>query len=494
MPLNNPLVSCIMPTRDRASFVARSLKYFQDQDYPNRELIIVYEKPGDLPASITGNIHNDTREPNDSGGRAGRIRLVKTVSGTSIGYKRNRACTEASGDIIIHWDDDDWMAPGWISCQASHLIHQQADITGLTTPYFCNAEQKRAWQYIYPVNEKPWVLGGSLCYTRSFWQRNPFQEINIGEDSGFVWSDVPKRIVPHQHTGLYVAMVHDRNTSPKFTFDPRWRPVPYEKIRALLPVEMTTPAAPDSLSTGPAIRQSDPDRWVSCVMPTYNRPHFVRQAILCFLRQSYERSELIVVDDGEPAIEDLCAGLFRVRYIRLNKRTTLGEKLNEGIRQAGGSIIQKWDDDDYYHPGFLEKSVNTLTSTPPGRNLVAWHRFPVLVLPSLKLHASGAGWAAGGTFCFYRRLWEDVPFRNAPSSVDSYFIEDSRPNIIRVDAPDLYMLVRHSQNTWNHLSDGSTKVNRYFDSRPPYSRSLEDIVEPVDLHFYHQLSAKESLS
>ncbi len=38
---DQPLVSCIMPTRDRRAFVPRAIAYFLRQDYANKELVIV---------------------------------------------------------------------------------------------------------------------------------------------------------------------------------------------------------------------------------------------------------------------------------------------------------------------------------------------------------------------------------------------------------------------------------------------------------------------
>ena len=36
-----PLVSCIMPTRNRKRFVLQSIEYFKRQDYAPRELVIL---------------------------------------------------------------------------------------------------------------------------------------------------------------------------------------------------------------------------------------------------------------------------------------------------------------------------------------------------------------------------------------------------------------------------------------------------------------------
>ena len=36
-----PLVSCVMPTANRRPYVAQAIRYFQRQDYPNKELVIL---------------------------------------------------------------------------------------------------------------------------------------------------------------------------------------------------------------------------------------------------------------------------------------------------------------------------------------------------------------------------------------------------------------------------------------------------------------------
>lgn len=228
---------------------------------------------------------------------------------------------------------------------------------------------------------------------------------------------------------------------------------------------------------------------ISCILPTRNRPAFVRQAIRCFLGQSYDLSELIVVDDGDQSVEHLCTGLYRVRYIRLDEPATLGNKLNIGIRHAEGAIIQKLDDDDYYHPSFLERAVAALPGANPARTLVAWDCFLILLAGEYQIRYSGHGWTAGGTFCFHRALWDRVAFRDAPRAVDTFFIEDHRPNIVRLCAPELYVLVRHGRNTWTRLSSGA-EVNAYFKRLPVYRKRIEECVEPLDAVFYRSLTTE----
>jgi glycosyltransferase involved in cell wall biosynthesis len=52
----------------------------------------------------------------------------------------------------------------------------------------------------------------------------------------------------------------------------------------------------------------------SCIMPTYNRRHFVPQAIKYFLRQDYPHKELIILDDGTDKIRDLVLDFPEMQY------------------------------------------------------------------------------------------------------------------------------------------------------------------------------------
>lgn len=224
----------------------------------------------------------------------------------------------------------------------------------------------------------------------------------------------------------------------------------------------------------------------SCILATRNRPQFFQQAIRCFLRQTYQPSELIVVDDGEEGVASLCRGLERVRYVRLNQPTPTGAKLNIGIRHAQGTILQKLDDDDYYHPDFLRLAVTQLPAENRANCLVAWDCFLILLAGEKQVRFSGHGWKAGGSLCFSRKLWERINFREVPSAVDSWFLRDHRPQIVPVCAAEHYLVIRHGRNTWTHMHDG-TPADDYFRTLPVYSKPLEALVDPLDREFYDSL-------
>ncbi|MDT7604354.1 MAG: hypothetical protein QOF61_2351 [Acidobacteriota bacterium] len=208
-----------MPTADRRPFVARAVEYFLRQDYPNKELIVV-----DDGAEAVADLM-----PVDE-----RVRYFRLDRKLTVGAKRNFACEQARGEIVAHWDDDDWHAPRRLSYQVGSLVREGAQVCGIRTLLFYDVRSGRAWQYVYPASRKVWVSGSSLCYRRAFWERNRFREINVGEDARFVWESRGGRIVALDDSTFHVGIIHGSNVSPKRTGGSYWKAYPAEKVRGLL--------------------------------------------------------------------------------------------------------------------------------------------------------------------------------------------------------------------------------------------------------------------
>jgi glycosyltransferase involved in cell wall biosynthesis len=203
-----PLVSCIMPTANRPEFVPIAIRRFLAQDYPRKELVIVDDGRQSVEEFVPD--HPD-------------IYYFRHPGGITLGEKRNFAVRNARGNYILHWDDDDWTSSRWISASMTHLLETEADITGLEEVFFLDPVHKNAWHYLYPPDEPQWVHGATLCYRRSHWEDNPFPPVDVGEDCRFLWSDVPKLIVPHFGIDLFVATIHGSNASPKYVKQKWWR-------------------------------------------------------------------------------------------------------------------------------------------------------------------------------------------------------------------------------------------------------------------------------
>jgi glycosyltransferase involved in cell wall biosynthesis len=114
--MNEILVSCIMPTANREKYIPLAIDNFLKQDYPHTELIIIDDGLKSIRSSVPS--------------RQNIKYFYRETPGT-VGAKRNAACQEASGEIIMHWDDDDWYARDWISRQIKYLLDSKCDMCGV---------------------------------------------------------------------------------------------------------------------------------------------------------------------------------------------------------------------------------------------------------------------------------------------------------------------------------------------------------------------------
>lgn len=239
--------------------------------------------------------------------------------------------------------------------------------------------------------------------------------------------------------------------------------------------------------TGPTVDSRPRGELVSCIMVTRNRPHFVRQALRYFTRQTYAAKELIVVDDGDQSVESDCSGQDGVRYVRLDRPATTGAKLNVGIELAQGDLLQKLDDDDYYGPDFLATAVRHVPGKGRDSVIVAWDCFLAIITGDPVLRFSGHGWTIGNTFCFTRKFWSRAPFRDLARGSDSAFLRSQPGYLVRVCAHEQCIVVRHGMNTWTDMKSGESVEDR-FRMFPAYKKQLPELLSSEDCAFYESLT------
>lgn len=329
---DEPLVSCIMPTHDRRRFVPLALEYFRRQDHPRTELIVI----DDGRDSVA-----DLVEP------VGNVSYVRLERRWSLGAKRNLACDRAAGEVIVHWDDDDWSAPWRISYQVGELLRRGADICGLRSLLFYDERDGAAWRYSYPDRaSRPWVAGGTLCYTKGYWARHPFPEIRVGEDTRFVWSSRSSSVLPLEDDRFYVALIHPASTSRKRTIGERWRPVDGDVVTGLLGTDADhyRPGTSRNEGAGPAlvIGERAPDRVdrrpdpigprVTASVPYHRCPEHVAEAVESLLAQTHTDLTVVVVNDGDPDPPwDRLAHLDDPRLVRFDLSVNRGRYYADAV-------------------------------------------------------------------------------------------------------------------------------------------------------------------
>ena len=102
---------------------------------------------------------------------------------------------------------------------------------------------------------------------------------------------------------------------------------------------------------------------VSVVIPTYNRPVYLRDAIASALRQTYQNIEVLVrdnasTDETRKVVQGFCDS--RLCYFRHSTNIGQTENVIDGCRAARGDYIAYLHDDDVWEPNFLEKLVPPL--------------------------------------------------------------------------------------------------------------------------------------
>lgn len=201
--MEQPLVSCIMPTANRQKYIPFAVDYFLQQDYQHAELVIIDDGKESI-APLLPQIPN--------------IRYFYIPPLGTIGAKRNYACKKAQGEIIVHWDDDDWYAYDWITQQVNFLLTSGADICGIKHIHHYSAIMQTFWQGDAEnrnnPNSKPFLAGATMVYRKSFWQQHPFKDLQKGEDEGFVQTPGAK-IFAHDYIDGFIAMLHPDNTTIK---------------------------------------------------------------------------------------------------------------------------------------------------------------------------------------------------------------------------------------------------------------------------------------
>jgi glycosyltransferase involved in cell wall biosynthesis len=190
------LVSCVMPTYNRREFIPLAIRSYLHQDWPEKELIVVADGE-DITDLFVG-------VPN--------VTYLFRDEHESLGRKKNLGNKFASGEIIAHWDDDDWSGPGRLTDQVNRILESGRPVTGYNVLNFWDLNRNEACQYIGTRN---YACDSSLCYRREYWKNHRFKEdLGNKEDSSFAHRAGGDSLLSIAYSGEHlVAINHGKNSS-----------------------------------------------------------------------------------------------------------------------------------------------------------------------------------------------------------------------------------------------------------------------------------------
>jgi glycosyltransferase involved in cell wall biosynthesis len=120
---------------------------------------------------------------------------------------------------------------------------------------------------------------------------------------------------------------------------------------------------------------------VSIIVPTRNRPDWLRQALRSAREQTWPHKEVVVIDEAstDNTLAMLAAEFPEARVITHATARGPSAARNAGVAAASGDWILYLDDDDLLHPDHLEALVNASKDVPPGAVVSGrWRRFTVM--------------------------------------------------------------------------------------------------------------------
>lgn len=103
----------------------------------------------------------------------------------------------------------------------------------------------------------------------------------------------------------------------------------------------------------------------SIIIPTYNRPNRIFNAVKSVLNQRFSDYEIVIVNDGSSVeyteFEEFVKKESKINYIK-QSNTYLAGARNTGMKHAKGDFICFLDDDDEYISNHLESLFNAIVS------------------------------------------------------------------------------------------------------------------------------------
>jgi len=126
---DNPVVTAVIPTRNRPELVVRAVRSALAQTFPNLEVLVVVD--GDDPYTVAA--------LNAVALSDGRVRIVQLETSVGGAEARNVGVRAARGKWIALLDDDDEWLPEKIHSQLSRAISSGSDRNLIVSRYICRS-------------------------------------------------------------------------------------------------------------------------------------------------------------------------------------------------------------------------------------------------------------------------------------------------------------------------------------------------------------------
>jgi glycosyltransferase involved in cell wall biosynthesis len=224
-------ISILTPTYNRESYLRNAHKYFSHQTYANLEWLILDDSP--MPSAYFEHLADP------------RIQYFHLSDRRyTLGEKLNWLIERASGEIIAHFDDDDYYAPMYISTMYEFLESSQSDLINLRgffiyhelgdQLWFWDLELKLGMHYeMTGAGVRAFVMkdeiaknfadnhlgyGFAYMYKKNVWMNAPFPNQTWNCDGVFALEAQKKFKLAglKDSMGICLHVIHETNSSKSF--------------------------------------------------------------------------------------------------------------------------------------------------------------------------------------------------------------------------------------------------------------------------------------
>ena len=382
-----PRVSVVIPCYNYARYLPEAVASVLAQTFTHFEIVIVDDGSTDDSLAVAKRL---------AAAHPDRIRVIAQPNAGQPAISRNRGIAEARGAYVLCLDADDKIAPTMLErCVA--LLETRSEIAIAYTDRrdfdgvdaivqagdydfsrlrfanhisYCALFRRAAWEAVggYRTNVKGcedwdlWVAAGARGYFGAripeplFWYRR--HDTGVYQEALQHFAERQLQIVLNNREAYPAAIVAEAERALAAPASPA-PPVPSATHANPVPAP-----ASDAPTRRPAI-----PGLVSVIVPTRDRPMWLRRALASILAQRWRPLEVIVVNDAGADVGPVVAALDTeglVTVVRLAERRERSVARNAGLGLARGEFVAYLDDDDWWDEDHLTTLVPRLQTSDAG--------------------------------------------------------------------------------------------------------------------------------
>lgn len=205
--MTQPLVSCLMVTKNRARLARRALYCLAHQTWQNKELVIIDDGEEDYEPMLAEYrdrlpIHYHRLAPDPT---------------AHLGQLRNLSLDHAGGEFLVQWDDDEWYHPERIERQM-RAIEGGLDVVVLRNT-LCHLDAPGYVERPFHTSLSSGSTPGTILHRRS---QVRYPNLKRAEDTLYLEAlgrELAVGVLDEPHSHLFIRCFHGANTWDRRHFE-----------------------------------------------------------------------------------------------------------------------------------------------------------------------------------------------------------------------------------------------------------------------------------